>query len=390
MAKFTPYALTALPSTGIDVNGLYFIKGTVESKFKIYLRKSDNSDWVSLGTVNSVDTVNNLTGNVKVDLDFTNGVLKIVATGDGTQSTVASINLDARYRKTADSINWADITGVPDFAMDSTVVHKTGAETIADVKTFTSIPVLPASNPTTDNQAVRKKYVDDADGALQTQINSLEVVVNSGVKVPLPLDCSANPNYPASSAGDQYKVTAAGKIGGASGISVELNDTIICTETNAGGTQATVGTKFYITQSNVDQATETVRGISMIATQAKVDTGTDDEAYVTAKKLQVKLNANNASEQTANNGKYVRHDTASQGLSTTNKANARTNIGAADDAVVVKTSGNQTVGGTKTFSSIPVGPTADPTTDNQLARKKYVDDQVTDAVKWGGTSGKEW
>src|SRR5262249_22986323 len=30
-----------------------------------------------------------------------------------------------------------------------------------DVATFSQIPVLPASNPTTDNQAARKKYVDD-------------------------------------------------------------------------------------------------------------------------------------------------------------------------------------------------------------------------------------
>ena len=35
------------------------------------------------------------------------------------------------------------------------------AQTISGVKTFDSIPVLPASDPTTDNQAARKKYVDD-------------------------------------------------------------------------------------------------------------------------------------------------------------------------------------------------------------------------------------
>lgn len=40
-------------------------------------------------------------------------------------------------------------------------VKKTGDETIAGIKTFTSIPVLPNTNPTTDNQAARKKYVDD-------------------------------------------------------------------------------------------------------------------------------------------------------------------------------------------------------------------------------------
>lgn len=34
----------------------------------------------------------------------------------------------------------------------------------------------------------------------------------------------------------------------------------------------------------------------------------------------------------------------------------------------------QTISGVKTFGSIPVGPNSDPTSDNQLARKSYVDD----------------
>jgi len=34
----------------------------------------------------------------------------------------------------------------------------------------------------------------------------------------------------------------------------------------------------------------------------------------------------------------------------------------------------QTITGIKTFASIPLGPASDPTTDNQLARKKYIDD----------------
>lgn len=44
--------------------------------------------------------------------------------------------------------------------LDGAAVKKTGDQSVAGVKTFTSIPVLPASNPTTDNQAVRKAYVD--------------------------------------------------------------------------------------------------------------------------------------------------------------------------------------------------------------------------------------
>ena len=43
-------------------------------------------------------------------------------------------------------------------------VTLTGDQTVAGVKTFSSIPVSPASSPTTDNQAARKKYVDDSGG----------------------------------------------------------------------------------------------------------------------------------------------------------------------------------------------------------------------------------
>lgn len=68
------------------------------------------------------------------------------------------------------------------------------------------------------------------------------------------IDCSSNPNYPAATVGDVYFVSVAGKIGGASGVSVEAGDSVICNDTNAGGDQATVGTKFNIVQKNIDGA----------------------------------------------------------------------------------------------------------------------------------------
>jgi hypothetical protein len=68
------------------------------------------------------------------------------------------------------------------------------------------------------------------------------------------IDCSSNPNYPAGEIGWTWKVTVAGKIGGASGTVVEAGDTIICSENNSGGTEATVGSKFTIIQGNIDGA----------------------------------------------------------------------------------------------------------------------------------------
>jgi len=40
-------------------------------------------------------------------------------------------------------------------------VKLTGAQTVAGIKTFSSLPILPATTPTTANQAVTKKYIDD-------------------------------------------------------------------------------------------------------------------------------------------------------------------------------------------------------------------------------------
>jgi hypothetical protein len=48
------------------------------------------------------------------------------------------------------------------------VVDKSTAQTVAGVKTFSSVPLLPAADPTQDNEAVRKIYVDTG---LGTKVN---------------------------------------------------------------------------------------------------------------------------------------------------------------------------------------------------------------------------
>ena len=47
----------------------------------------------------------------------------------------------------------------------SDLVQMTGNQTIAGVKTFSSIPVLPGSNPTANNEVARKAYIDASGGA---------------------------------------------------------------------------------------------------------------------------------------------------------------------------------------------------------------------------------
>jgi hypothetical protein len=61
---------------------------------------------------------------------------------------------DVFFRDPADHL-WKPVG--PDSA---SLVAKTGAQTIAGVKTFSSVPILPASDPITANEATRKTYVD--------------------------------------------------------------------------------------------------------------------------------------------------------------------------------------------------------------------------------------
>ncbi|RLG29497.1 hypothetical protein DRN98_08325 [Methanosarcinales archaeon] len=65
----------------------------------------------------------------------------------------------------------------------------TGDQTIGGVKTFSSIPVLPASDPTSDNQAARKAYVDSKSYEnynINDHISILTGTVSNGGTIPLP------------------------------------------------------------------------------------------------------------------------------------------------------------------------------------------------------------
>jgi len=57
-------------------------------------------------------------------------------------------------------------------------------------------------------------------------------------------------------------------------------------------------------------------------------------------------------------------------------ANIKTTLWAVADLLYVKLTGDQTVAGVKTFSSFPLTPPSAPTTDYQVANKKYVDDNA--------------
>jgi hypothetical protein len=147
---------------------------------------------------------------------------------------------------------------------------------------FTTNTVAGLQPPTAGGQATNKTYVDDAIATALTTANTYtDTSTTSGMQIKGSLDCSANPNYPTAVVGDAYFISVEGLIGGASGVQVRLNDMIICTADNAGGTQATVGASWAIQERNLDLATTTVAGYIRLATAGEVTAGTATDAIPT-------------------------------------------------------------------------------------------------------------
>jgi hypothetical protein len=120
-----------------------------------------------------------------------------------------------------------------------------GLGTAALLASDTDTTLAANSDSRVATQKAIKTYVDGI-----VTGGASDVMIFKGV-----IDCSANPNYPAADAGHLYKVSVAGKIGGASGPNVEAGDTLYCiTDSTASGTQAGVGANWVIAQVNLDGA----------------------------------------------------------------------------------------------------------------------------------------
>jgi hypothetical protein len=96
---------------------------------------------------------------------------------------------------------------------------------------------------------------------------------------------AANPNYPAASKGDAYYISTAGKVGGASGKSVDIGDVIVASADNAGGTEAAVGASWFVLEHNLTGALVAANNLSDLASSATARTnlgleiGTNVQAF---------------------------------------------------------------------------------------------------------------
>jgi hypothetical protein len=106
------------------------------------------------------------------------------ATTRASADTALSTSI-ASEATTARAAEGANATAIATKATDSAVVHNTGTETVAGVKTFSSSPVVPT--PTTSGQAATKGYADTLIGA---SVVSRTLAVGGSVSGATPLDLS--------------------------------------------------------------------------------------------------------------------------------------------------------------------------------------------------------
>lgn len=209
------------------------------------------------------DDINDIIQTAPINVSITNGV--------------ATISISAATTSSAGSMSASDKTKLD----DATASNTASKLVIRDANGRSQF-----SDPASAQDAATKSYVDG--------------LVDNSLKAPEAYDPTVTSDYPltynsnAIQKGDSFRITSAGVMGG---INVNTEDLLIALIDAPDQTDA----NWQVLESNRDQATETVKGVAEISTQAEVTTGTDDSRIVTPLKLRNEINSQLSAKPT----KYV-------------------------------------------------------------------------------------
>lgn len=197
---------------------------------------------VSSGAVNTIQDIATGSSPTFAAQTLSGATANTIASFNGSK-VITSLAL-ATYPSLTELSYVKGVTSALQTQLDAKLSSATAASTYIPLSYLDTDGTLAAnSDVKIATQKAVKTYADQI-------IASADALVYRGV-----VDCSANPNYPAANAGWLYKISVAGKIGGASGINVEVGDSILClVDSTASGDQATVGANWNIVQANLDGA----------------------------------------------------------------------------------------------------------------------------------------
>lgn len=214
----------------------------------MYIRA--NGAWLDLGVQGGAGATNLGWDAATSTITSDTGTDATLTDADGTNAGLMS---SADFTKLAGVEAGADVT-------DATNVDAAGAVMNSDTSTA-SMSFVVDEDDMSSNSATKvptqqsvKAYVDSAVTGLLDFKGST--------------DASSNPNYPAASKGDAYVVSVAGKIGGASGKSVDVGDVYFANADNAGGTEASVGASWTVLEHNLAGALLSANNLSDVASPA--------------------------------------------------------------------------------------------------------------------------
>lgn len=257
------------------VQGQIYFDTTVGVK-KLYLY--NGTAWVEImGDITSVVAGAGLTGggtggDVTLDVNVDNATIEVNADIVRVKDlgiTTAKLN-DGAVTTIKLGDNQVTLAKLAQVANNTVLGNISGAT--ANVGTITIVTDLASASSTTlvTSSAV-KTYIDSTIGALGNLEGAWDA--SSGT-----FPVGSTP-VAGTKKGDYWYVSVAGTTGG---VAFNVGDVIIATIDAAS---TTLASNWIQLEVNRDQATESVLGVSRIATQTETNTGTNDTAYVTPLKM---------------------------------------------------------------------------------------------------------
>ena len=240
-------ATATIPKVTVDTYGHVTAAGTHTATLNRVLATTTTGNFYLLGHASSTDVTNSAQA-LKIATIYGNQLghltaVKFIGATDKSLSVALNGAVAVAFNNTADVTHtfFAPTTG----GTAGQILKSNGNSAPTWLSLSESIAVGSTNSEVPTAAAVY--------AAISSGISTNDAMIFKGV-----IDASTNPNYPASDKGWTWKISAPGKIGGASGVVVEAGDTIICTtDGSVTGDQATVGTNWTILQTNIDGSVTT-------------------------------------------------------------------------------------------------------------------------------------